>query len=57
MEVGEVFVAVQCAEKAVQLSPTWATARQTLGRAQLGIGEVIMVGRYQASSDITDSVC
>lgn len=43
MEVGEVFVAVQCAEKAVQLSPTWATARQTLGRAQLGIGEVYMV--------------
>lgn len=43
MEVGEVFVAVQCAEKAVQLSPAWVTARQTLGRAQLGIGEVYMV--------------
>ena len=43
MEVGEVFVAVQCAEKAVQLSPTWTVARQTLGRSQLGIGEVHMV--------------
>ena len=37
------FVAVQCAEKAVQLSPTWTVARQTLGRSQLGIGEVHMV--------------
>lgn len=43
MEVGEVFEAVQCAEMAVNLCPTWATARQTLGRAQLGIGEVHMV--------------
>ena len=43
MEVGEVFEAVQSAEKAVEFSSTWATARQTLGRAQLGIGEVHMV--------------
>ena len=43
MEVGEAFPAVQCAEKAVQLAPLWATARQTLGRSQLGIGEVKMV--------------
>ena len=43
MEVGEVFEAVQCAERAVQFSVTWAAARQTLGRAQLGIGEVLMV--------------
>ena len=43
MEVGEVFEAVQSAEKVVELSPTWATGRQTLGRAQLGIGEVRMV--------------
>ena len=43
MEVGEVFEAVQSAEKAVEFSSTWVTARQTLGRAQLGIGEVHMV--------------
>lgn len=44
------FEAVQCAEKAVQLSVTWATARQTLGRAQLGIGEVHMVSTNRAAS-------
>ena len=43
MEVGEAFEAVQSAEKAVSLSPIWAAARQTLGRTQLGIGEVEMV--------------
>lgn len=43
MEVGEVFPAVQCAERAVELSPTWAIARQTLGRAQIGLGEVYLV--------------
>ncbi len=43
MEVGEVFPATQSAERAVRLDPTWAVARQTLGRAQLGIGEVHMV--------------
>lgn len=37
------FPAVQAAEKAVELAPTWAIARQTLGRAQLGLGEVYMV--------------
>ena len=34
---------MQAAEKAVELAPTWAIARQTLGRAQLGLGEVYMV--------------
>ena len=55
MEVGEAFEAVQSAERAVSLSLTWSAARQTLGRAQLGIGEVHMV-----SKDITAdfySVC
>ena len=47
MEVGEVFEAVQSAEKAVELCSTWSTARQTLGRAQLGIGEVHMVSELQ----------
>ena len=43
MELSEVFPAVQAAEKAVELNPTWSLARQTLGRAQLGLGEVDMV--------------
>lgn len=43
MELKEVFPAVQAAEKAVELDPTWSVARQTLGRAQLGLGEVYMV--------------
>ena len=43
LELGEVFPAVQCAERAVQLDPQWATARQTLGRAHLAIGELEMV--------------
>lgn len=43
MELNEVFPAVQAAEKAVGLDPTWSVARQTLGRAQLGLGEVHMV--------------
>lgn len=47
MEVGEVFEAVQSAEKAVELCSTWSTARRTLGRAQLGIGEVHMVSELQ----------
>lgn len=37
------FPSVQCAERAVQLEPQWAVARQTLGRAQLGLGELEMV--------------
>ena len=43
MELSEVFPAVLAAEKAVDLNPTWSVARQTLGRAQLGLGEVDMV--------------
>ena len=43
LEIGEVFPAVQSAEKAVSLDLTWSVARQTLGRAQLGIGELDMV--------------
>ena len=46
MEVGEVFPAVQSAEEAVKLSPAWATGLQTLGRSQLGIGEVHMVNHF-----------
>ena len=43
MELSEVFPAVQAAERAVELDPTWSVARITLGRAQLGLGEVHMV--------------
>ena len=49
MELGEAFPAVQSAEMAVQLSPSWATGRQTLGRSQLGIGEVHMVSNSNNS--------
>ena len=43
MAVGEAFPAVQAAQKAVSADPTWWEARQTLGRAQLNMGEVRMV--------------
>lgn len=43
LELGELFPAVQSAEKAVTLDPSWAIARQSLGRAQLGLGELNMV--------------
>ena len=41
-ELGELFPAVQCAEDAVRANPTWYIARQRLGRAQMGLGEVEM---------------
>ena len=47
MELSEVIPAVQAAEEAVRLDPTWSVARQTLGRAQLGLGEVHMVSTIQ----------
>lgn len=43
MQVGEVFPAVQAAEKATQLNRTWSEGFQTLGRSQIGLGEVDMV--------------
>ena len=43
LELDQVFPAVLSAEKAVQADPTWAPGLQTLGRAQLGLGEVNMV--------------
>ena len=36
----EWIVAIKAAEKSVQLRPNWWVAYQTLGRAQMGIGEV-----------------
>lgn len=41
-ELGELFPAVQSAEEAVKAKPTWFVARQRLGRAQMGLGEVEM---------------
>ena len=43
MELHELFPAVQAAEKAVSLNPHWHIAHQTLGRAQMGYGDVEMV--------------
>ena len=43
MEVHEVFPAVQAAEKAVTSDPRWWVAYQTLGRAQLGLGDLKLV--------------
>ena len=43
MSLGEVYQAVCAAEKAVSLNTCWWVAHQTLGRAQLGLGEVTLV--------------
>ena len=41
--LSELYPAVESAQKAVDLDPCWALGQQTLGRAQLGLGEVEMV--------------
>lgn len=38
--MGEVYPALEAAEAAVKLRPNWWVGLQTLGRAQLGLGEV-----------------
>jgi len=40
LELHELFPAIQAAEKAVSLNPHWYVAHQTLGRAQMGYGDV-----------------
>ncbi|XP_078287227.1 tetratricopeptide repeat protein 33 isoform X1 [Rhinoraja longicauda] len=45
MILNEVFQAVQAAEVAVRLKPRWWEAWQTLGRAQLSLGEVALALR------------
>ncbi|XP_078416406.1 tetratricopeptide repeat protein 33 isoform X2 [Cetorhinus maximus] len=45
MILNEVFQAVQAAEMAVRLNPQWWEALQTLGRAQLSLGEITMALR------------
>ncbi|XP_003728867.1 tetratricopeptide repeat protein 33 [Strongylocentrotus purpuratus] len=42
MELHEVFPAVEAAQQATVLAPQWWVAYQTLGRAQIGLGEITM---------------
>ncbi|XP_015771987.1 PREDICTED: tetratricopeptide repeat protein 33-like [Acropora digitifera] len=42
LELHELFPAIEAAEKAVSLNPCWFVAYQTLGRAQMGYGDVEM---------------
>lgn len=39
-ELQELYPAVYTAERAVSADPTWWESRQTLGRAQLNLGEI-----------------
>ena len=41
MELGRAWDAVQNAETAARLAPSWSEALVTLGRSQLNFGEVI----------------
>ena len=36
---------IKCSSECVRLQPTWWVAHQTLGRAQMGLGEVAMAVR------------
>ena len=47
MELGEGLPAALSAETAVAMAPQWSAAWQTLGRSQLNIGEVEMVGEHR----------
>lgn len=42
--LNEVYPAVQAAAKCTEVNPLWWVGHQTLGRAQLGLGDVAMVG-------------
>ena len=43
MELGEIHPALESAEKSAKIKPIWAEAFQTLGRAQLNVGEIHLV--------------
>lgn len=47
LELHELFPAIQAAEKAVSLNPHWYVAHQTLGRAQMGYGNVEMASIHK----------
>lgn len=40
LQVGEIFPAVKSATLATDVAPLWWPGYQTLGRSQLGVGEV-----------------
>lgn len=42
MQLNEPFCAVKAAETSIQSDPKWWVAYQTLGRAQMGVGEIKM---------------
>ena len=56
MAVGEVFPALQTAEKTVKISPTWWVGHQTLGRALANVGEVKMVCAVHVKMLLLDEI-
>lgn len=55
MSLHEMFPAVQTAEMAVQRDPHSWEAWQTLGRAQLGLGEITLVRMNSEFGSTSDS--
>lgn len=53
MSLHEMFPAVHAAEMAVQRNPHSWESWQTLGRAQLGLGEIVLVRK---SDDYDDEI-
>ena len=51
MSLHEMFPAVHAAEMAVQRNPHSWESWQTLGRAQLGLGEIVLVRKSDYYSD------
>ncbi|OCT98767.1 hypothetical protein XELAEV_18011001mg [Xenopus laevis] len=54
MGVHEIFPAVQAAETAVQHNPHFVEAWQTLGRAQLGLGEITMLLQQKRDTEVAE---
>lgn len=52
----EVFPAVEAAEMALKLRPLWWEGWQTLGRAQLNLGEVDLVSLAEHYEKSTNTV-
>lgn len=50
MEVGDTYAAIRAAERAVECDTQWADGHQTLGRAQMNLGEVELgIASFQAA--------